>query len=65
MPLNILEPPRMPLGGVTIDKTVNSQCCGCCKDYGNTTVSLACDRNFAVTGDTIQVKGRVDHSQGK
>lgn len=63
--LNILEPPRMPVGKTSLTNTVNSKCCECCKDYGLTTVSLAADRNFVRSGDKIQVRGLIDNTQGK
>ena len=65
MPLNIMEPPRMPIGRVMKDSTTHSRCCGCCKDYGTTKISMTADKNFVVNGDSISVKGVVDNSQGK
>lgn len=62
--LNILEPPRNPIGPATLTNTVNSKCCGCCADYGFTSVTLNCDRNFVMNGDLLQINGCVDNSRG-
>ena len=64
MHLNILEPPRMPIGAVSLTNTVNSKCCGCCSDYGITTVSLSCSKNFVLNGDSVSISGFVDNKQG-
>lgn len=55
----------MPLGAVAIKNTVNSQCCGCCKDYGFTTVQLNCSQNFVYNGDNVIISGQIDNSGGK
>jgi hypothetical protein len=55
--LNILEPPRVPLGALSLSNTVNSKCCGCCTDYGNIGVTLNSSKNFVLNGDTIQING--------
>ena len=55
----------MPLGAVQISNSVNAQCCGCCMDYGITKINLNCDKNFAMTGDSLTVTGIIDHSGGK
>jgi hypothetical protein len=62
--LNILEPPRSPLGpiGLTID--ANSKCCTCLFDYGITSVTLNCDKNFVLNGDIIQLKVTNNNSIG-
>lgn len=65
MYLNIVEPPRIPLGALTITNNINSQCCNCCTDYGNIRVVLNCNKNFVLNGDSIQISGMVDNSQGK
>ena len=52
----------MPLEPVTAQNTTNSKCCGCCKDYGKTTVSFKCDKNFASNGDSINIEGFIDNS---
>ena len=54
----------MPLGAVTTERTTNAKCCGCCKDYGNTTINLKCDKNVALGGDSINVEGFIDNSHG-
>lgn len=48
--LNILEPPRVPIGALSITETTHSKCCGCCSDYGTTTISLSCSKNFVLNG---------------
>lgn len=63
--LNILEPPRVPFGALSLTNTVNSQCCGCCTDYGNISVTLNSSKNFVLNGDTIQINGEVNNTQGK
>lgn len=65
MHLNILEPPRMPIGALSLTNTVNSKCCKCCADYGNTIVSLSSSKNVVQNGDSITIKGFVNNSQGK
>ena len=65
MYLNIMEPPRMPLAPLTSSRTTNVKCCDCCKDYGQTTIHLQCDRNFAMNGDSLKVEVSIDHSRGK
>ena len=65
MYLNVVEPPRMPLGALTVTNHVNSKCCGCCTDYGNMTVGLSCNKNFVLNGDNIQISGMINNSQGK
>jgi hypothetical protein len=62
--LNILEPPRSPLGPLSITNNVNSKCCTCCCDYGITTVTLSSDKNFVRNGDTIQLNGKIDNTRG-
>ena len=62
--LNILEPPRMPIGAATTSQTTNAKCCHCCASYGTTTINMTCDKNFVLNGDTIQVNGVIDHSRG-
>ena len=62
--LNIVEPPRIPLGAVMTERTTNAKCCGCCKDYGTTTISLKCDKNFSMNGDPINIEGFIDNSRG-
>ena len=60
--LNIMELRRT---GVTSAQMVNRpQCCGCCKDYGKTTIELKVETNFAFNGDVIQISGIIDHSRG-
>ena len=54
----------MPLGASTIQNTTHAKCCGCCKDYGNTTINLKCDKNFAFNGDIINIEGSIDNSGG-
>ena len=63
--LNILEPPRVPLGALSLTNNVNSKCCGCCSDYGNIGATLNSSKNFVLNGDMIQVNGQVNNSQGK
>jgi hypothetical protein len=62
--LNILEPPRSPLGpiGLTID--TNSKCCTCLFDYGFTSVTLNCDKNLVLNGDIIQLKVKINNIIG-
>lgn len=55
----------MPIGALTLTNTVNSKCCGCCADYGNTVVTMNSDKNFVLNGDNIQVNGLINNSQGK
>ena len=62
--LNIMEPPRIPFGAIATEITTNVKCCGCCKDYGNTTIGLKCDKNFAMNGDQINIEGFIDNSRG-
>jgi hypothetical protein len=64
MYLNILEPPRSPLGPVGVTNNVNSKCCSCCCDYGVTSVTLNCDKNFVLNGDTIQLNGTINNNRG-
>lgn len=63
--LNLLEPPRMPVGPSSLYNSVESKCCHCCCTYGTTSVSLSSDKNFVRTGDTIRVNGMIDNSQGQ
>ncbi len=63
--LNILEPPRSPLGPISLTNNVNSKCCSCCCDYGITSVTLNSDKNFVLNGDTIQLNGAINNSMGK
>ena len=63
--LNMLEPPRMPVGPTTFYNSVESKCCGCCASYGVTSVSLSCDKNFVRSGDPIRVTGLIDNTNGK
>eukprot|EP00919_Chromeraceae_sp_WS-2016_P013466 GHVR01031593.1.p1 GENE.GHVR01031593.1~~GHVR01031593.1.p1 ORF type:complete len:102 (+),score=4.48 GHVR01031593.1:111-416(+) len=63
--LNIIEPMQDPIGQVVTENTTNTQCCGCCKDYGTTKISLACSNNFLRNGDSIAINGVIDHSAGK
>jgi hypothetical protein len=65
MYLNILEPPRMAIGAVSVSNSVHSQCCGCCTDYGTINIILNSSKNFVVNGDTINISGMVDNTQGK
>lgn len=65
MHLNIMEPPRVPLGAISITNNVHSQCCGCCASYGETAVTMNCNKNFMITGDNFSVNGVIDHSRGK
>lgn len=62
--LNILEPPRNPIGPGTLTHKVNSKCCGCCADYGFISATLNCDKNFIMNGDLLQINGCVDNSRG-
>ena len=62
--LNIMEPPRVPVGITSVQSTNQAQCCGCCKDYGTTVIDLKVDKNFAFNGDPIQISGVIDHSKG-
>lgn len=62
--LNLLEPPRMPIGPTTTTTSVNSKCCGCCADYGTVSVTLNSNRNFVMNGDLVQITGVVDNSRG-
>lgn len=55
----------MPIGPTRFFNNVNSKCCGCCKDYGNISVGLTCDKNFVRNGDMIRVTGMIDNSHGK
>jgi hypothetical protein len=63
--LNILEPPRFVLGPSSLTNTFNSQCCGCCTNYGNIQITLNSSHNFVHNGDNIQISGQVNNSQGK
>lgn len=63
--LNLLEPPRMPMGPIMYSNSVESKCCGCCSSYGITSVSMSCDKNFVRSGDSIRVNGLIDNSNGK
>lgn len=65
MYLNILEPPRMPIGAVAITQPINSKCCGCCSDYGIIVTSLNCSKNFVLNGEQVQISGSINNSQGK
>ena len=55
----------MPIGPTSTSTTVHSQCCGCCKDYGNITINLNSDKNFGFPGDSFAINGNVDNSRGK
>ena len=62
--INIVEPPRIPLGGIVSKSNNLKKCCGCCRDYGEVRVALASDKNFVTTGDMIEVSAIVDNSNG-
>lgn len=62
--LNILEPPRMPIGAISLQNNVNSQCCGCCCSYGTISVGLNCSKNFVTNGETVQIVGKINNSAG-
>ena len=62
--LNIMEPPRIPVGITSTQRINQAQCCGCCKDYGTTVIDLKVDKNFAFNGDPLQISGMIDHSKG-
>ena len=53
--LNIMEPPRIPLGLANTQVTKNAKCCGCCCDYGLVTINVKCDRNFGTNSDIIKI----------
>ncbi len=63
--LNLLEPPRMPIGPTKLSNSVESKCCYCCASYGETLVSMSCDKNFVRSGDSIRVTGLIDNTNGK
>lgn len=63
--LNIVEQPRAPLGAIENTQYTNSQCCGCCADYGMTAITLNCDKNFAMSGDYLSISATIDNSKGK
>ena len=55
----------MPLGMATTTKSTNAQCCGCCKDYGTTTITMTSTTNFVVNGQEFSMKGVVDNTKGE
>lgn len=59
-----MEPPRNPVGPVSVSQTVNAKCCGFCCEYGNTTVTLNCSKNFVHNGETVQISGQINNTQG-
>ena len=62
--LNIMEPPRAPIAPISKQATTEVKCCGCCKDYGSVSIDIQSDKNFAFSGDTINITGNIDNSQG-
>ena len=58
--LNIIEPPRIPFEEIETSIMTNSQCCGCCMDYGFTTINIKCNKNYVMTGDSFIVSGTID-----
>ena len=62
--VNIMEPMRLPLGGIKGQWLANPKCCGCCADYGTVTVDLQCDKNFLRPGDHFNVNITIDNTQG-
>ena len=63
--VNIIEPPRIPLGPALTQTTKNAKCCGCCMDYGLVTINMKCDRNFGTNSDLIKIEGVIDNSRGR
>lgn len=43
----------MPICSISTTNTVNSKCCRCCANYGNTTVTMNSNKNFVLNGDNI------------
>ena len=61
--LNIMEPPRAPIEPMLASVTTSVRCCGCCCDYGNVIINVKADKNYALSGDTINITGNIDNSQ--
>jgi len=55
---------RTPKQSLQGTKTTNPQVCCCC-DQGTTTLSVAFDKNIALSGDTVNLNIAVDNSQCK
>ena len=60
--MNILEPPRSPIGALSITNNMQASCCGCCSDYGHISLTLNSSKNFVTNGETIQISGVINNS---
>ena len=63
VPLNIMEPPRIPLAPSSASKSVLNIGCGSWNNYGTVTLSIKAEKNFVFTGEKLAVSGEIDNTQ--
>lgn len=59
-----MEPIRKPFGPATVNKATKSQCCHCCASYGETKVTLTCNKNLVFNGEDVEFRGTIDNTAG-